>query len=261
MLIRPPVGSPLGDNPILQEIWEDGSLSVLAENDNIQELRMESGALVGSVQEVTSAPSEVEADSSPPPEASTHKDFDALPQNAKIKWLVAHFQLNESPLLQRDSHLWKEVIRVLLQFGDVISIGGYGETNLISHAITVDPGTTPIKMKHRQLNPVMEESLKQQIDRRLVMVVLRVELIEIGENPEAFLRIFSQKVMFWARKFCIKKMTQKNEMKNFMMDLGVDVNYLRFRFKVRIFNYGICDFYFYDKKSRSKRAHTCIYYK
>ena len=105
VLIRPPAGSPLGDNPILQEIREDGSLSVLAENDNIQELYMESGALVGSVQEVTSAPSEVEADSSPPPEVSTHQDFDALPQSAKIKWLVAHFQLNESLLLQRDSQV------------------------------------------------------------------------------------------------------------------------------------------------------------
>ena len=62
------------------------------------------------------------------------------------------------------SRLRKEVIRVLLQFSDVVSIGGYGETNLISHAITVNPGNTPIKMKHRPLNSVMEESLRQQID-------------------------------------------------------------------------------------------------
>ena len=132
---------------------------MLAKNDDPQELCLESEAFIGSVQEVTSTPSKVEADTSPPPEASTHKDFDALPQNAKIKCLVAHFRLNDSPLLQRDSHLRKEVIRVLLQFADIISIGGYGETNLISHAITVDPGTAPIKMKHHPLNPVMEESL------------------------------------------------------------------------------------------------------
>ena len=125
VLIQPPMGSPLGDNPILQEVQENGSLSVLAENDHPQELHLEPEALLGSVQEVTSAPSEVEADTSPPPEASTHKDFDALHQNAKIKWLVAHFHLNDSPLLQRDSHLRKEVIRVLLQFADVISIRGY----------------------------------------------------------------------------------------------------------------------------------------
>ena len=103
------------------------------------------------------------------------------PQSAKIKWLVAHFRLNSSPLLQRDSRLWKEVIRVLLQFADVISIGGYGETNLISHAITVKPGTAPIKMKHRPLNPVMEESLRQQIDRWLEQRV-----VEEADSPWSF---------------------------------------------------------------------------
>ena len=46
------------------------------------------------------------------------------------------------------------------------------------------------------------------------------------------------------RVFCAKKMTQKNVVKNFMMDSGVDVDYLRFRFKVRIFNCGLCNFYF-----------------
>ena len=43
--------------------------------------------------------------------------------------------------------------------------------------------------------------------------------------------------------------------------MGVDVDYLRFQFEVRIFNCGLCDFYFYDKKSRTKHAHMCIYYK
>ena len=57
---------------------------------------MEPEVLVGSVQEVTSTPSDVEADTSPSPEASTHKDFDALPQSEKIKWLVAYFRLNDS---------------------------------------------------------------------------------------------------------------------------------------------------------------------
>ena len=161
---------------------------MLAENDNPQELHLEPEALLGSIQEVTSAPSEVEADTSPPPKASTHKGFDALPQNAKIKWLVAHFRLNDSPLLQRDSHLRKEVIRVLLQFTDVTSIAGYGETNLISHAITVDPGTTPIKMKHRPLNPVMEESLKKQIDRWLEQ-----QVVEEADTPWSFLLLLVPK--------------------------------------------------------------------
>ena len=82
---------------------------------------------------------------------------------------------------QRDSQLRKEVIRTLLQFADVISIGGYGETNLISHAIVVEPGTAPIKMKHCPLNPVMEESLRQQIDRWLEQRV-----VEEADSPWSF---------------------------------------------------------------------------
>ena len=94
---------------------------------------------------------------------------------------MAYFRLNSSLLLQRDSRLRKEVIRVLLQFADVISIGGYGETNLISHAITVNPGTAPIKMKHRPLNPVMEESLRQQIDP-----LLEQRVVEEAHSPWSF---------------------------------------------------------------------------
>ena len=130
---------------------------------------------------MTAASSNLDPETSSPPKATTHPDFDALPQSAKIKWLVAHFSLNSSPLLQRDSRLRKEVIRVLLQFADVISIRGYGETNLISHAITVNPGTTPITMKHQPLNPVMEESLRQQIDRWLEQ-----RIVEEADSPWSF---------------------------------------------------------------------------
>ena len=94
---------------------------------------------------------------------------------------MANFRLDSSPLLQRDSRLWKEVIRVLLQFSDVVSIGGYGEMNLISLAITVNPGTTPIKMKHRPLNPVMEESLQQQIYR-----CIEQRVVEEADSPLSF---------------------------------------------------------------------------
>ena len=172
MLLQPTARSLLGDNPVLQEVWADGSLAVLVDNLECGDADLEPGALVGSVQEVTTTPTTIHADNSPPPEASTHAEFDALPQDEKIKWLVTQFRLDEAPVLQRDSHLRKEVIHTLLQFSDVISIGGYGKTNLISHPINVHPGTTPIKMKHRPLNPVMEESLRQQIDRWLEQQVV-----------------------------------------------------------------------------------------
>ena len=161
VLLQPTVRSLLGDNPILQEVQTDRSLSVLVDNLETVEQELPPEALVGSVQEVTSAPSDLDPDTSPPPAVATHEEFDVLPQNNKIKWLVKQFRLDSSPLLQRDSRLRKEVIRTLFQFADVISIGGYRETNLISHAIVVEPGTALIKMKHCPLNPVVEESLRQ----------------------------------------------------------------------------------------------------
>ena len=167
VLLQPNARSLLGDNPILQEVQADGSLSVLVDNLECEDINLEPGTLVGSVQEVTTTPAALHSDNSPSPEAATHAEFNALPQEEKIKWLVTQFRLDKAPALQRDPRLRKEVIRVLLQFSDVISIGGYGKTNLISHHIDVLPGTTPIKMKHRLLNPVMEESLRQQIDRWL----------------------------------------------------------------------------------------------
>ena len=155
VLIQPTFRSLLGDNPILQEVRADGSLSVLFDSLETAGFDLAPGTIVGSVQEVTAIPSTIDPETSPPPEATTHAEFDALPHSEKIRWLVTKFLLDASLLLQRDSRLREEVIWVLLQFADVISIGGYGETNLISHAITVNPGTTPIKMKHRPLYPVM----------------------------------------------------------------------------------------------------------
>ena len=181
VLLQPAVASLLGDNPILQEIQADGRLSVLADNLETTDAELAPDTLIGSVQEVTTMLSDIDPETSPPPEATTHAEFDGLPQNEKIKWLVANFRLDFSPLLQRDSRLRKEVIQALLQFADVISIGGYGETNLVSHAITVNTGTTPIKMKHRPLNPVMEESLRQQIDRWLEQRV-----VEEADSPWSF---------------------------------------------------------------------------
>ena len=181
VLLQPTVRSLLGDNPILQEVQSDGSLAVLIDNLEHEDVDLEPGALIGSVQEVTATPATDQTGESPPPAAATHEEFDALPQADKIKWLAAQFRLEDAPALQRDPRLRKEVLRVLLQFSDVISIGGYGKTNLITHPINVHPGTEPIKMKHRPLNPVMEESLRQQIDRWLEQRV-----VEEADSPWSF---------------------------------------------------------------------------
>ena len=178
VLLQPTARSLSGDNPVLQEVQADSSLAVLIDNLECEDVNLEPDTLLGAVQEVTPTPTTVHADNSPPPGATTHAQFDALPQDEKIKWLVTQFRLDSTPVLQRDPCLRKEVICTLLQFSDVISIGGYGKTNFISYLINVYPGTTPIKMKHRPLNLVMEESLRQQIDRWLEQRV-----VEEADSP------------------------------------------------------------------------------
>ena len=88
VLLQPTVRSLLGDNPILQEVQADGSLSVLVDNLECENVDLEPGTLVGSIQEVTATPAALHSDNSPPPEAATHAEFNALLQKEKIKWLV-----------------------------------------------------------------------------------------------------------------------------------------------------------------------------
>ena len=85
VLLQPAVVSLLGDNPILQEIQPDGSLSVLADNLETTDLELAPATLIGSVQEVTAAHSDIDLETSPSLEAMTHAEFDALLQSAKIK--------------------------------------------------------------------------------------------------------------------------------------------------------------------------------
>ena len=91
VLLQPTARSLLGDNPVLQEVQADGSLAVLVDNLECGDVDLEQDTLVGSVQEVTATPTTVHADNSPPPEATAHAKFNALPQDEKIKWLVKQF--------------------------------------------------------------------------------------------------------------------------------------------------------------------------
>ena len=102
VLLQPTARSLLGDNPILQEVRSDGSLAVLIDNLEYEDIDLEPGALVGSVQEVTATPATDQAGESPPLAAAAHEEFDALPQADKIKWLATQFRLEDAPALQRD---------------------------------------------------------------------------------------------------------------------------------------------------------------
>ena len=88
VLFQPADHSLLGDNPIIQEVQSDGTLAVLADNLETMDQELAPDTIFGSVQEVAPAPTTVDPETSPPPEATTHEAFDTLPQSSKIKWLV-----------------------------------------------------------------------------------------------------------------------------------------------------------------------------
>ena len=161
VLLRTTIRRPAEDVPTLQEPPSDTSLSVRDDNWRTAELHLAPKAVAHQL------PSTIDPEVSPSLETTMHGEFNALPQDAE----VAQPRPDSSPLLRRDSRLQKDVFRTLLRFADVVSIRGYGKANLLSHARTFSPGTTSIRhtsvrMKQRPLNPVMEESLWQQVDRR-----------------------------------------------------------------------------------------------
>ena len=136
VLLRTTTLHPAEDVPTLQEPPPDRGLSVRNDNPRTAELHLAPGAVVDRL------PS-LDPETSPSLKTTMHAESDALPQDAK----VAQSRLDSSV--------------------DMISIGSYGKTNLISPASTVDPGTTPIWMKQRPLNLVKKESLWRQVDQRV----------------------------------------------------------------------------------------------
>ena len=155
LLLRTTTRRPTEDVSTPQEPPPDKSLSVHNGNRRTAELHLAPEAIVDRLPSIGS-------ETSPSLKTTLHAESDTLPQGAT----VAQSRLDSSPMLQRDSRLQKEVIRTILRFADVISIGDYGKNNLISPASTVKPGTTPIRMKQRPLNPVQKESLWQQVDKQ-----------------------------------------------------------------------------------------------
>ena len=165
MVLYPSEESHLGSKSVLQEVQEYSSISVLFDNWEQEEVQLDPGLHVGTVHQVNSETTNLAASNTvTAPQAKDHMEFQALPRG-KDQLVSSNFCLDSSSFLQRESLLWKEVIKMLLQYIDVVLIGGYGDTNLISHSILVEPGTTPITLKHWPLNPVIEESLWKQINQ------------------------------------------------------------------------------------------------
>ena len=180
MLLRTTIRRPAEDVPTLQEPPPNKSLSVRDDNRRTAELHLAPKAVANRL------PSTIDPEASPSLKTTMHVEFNALPPDAE----VAQPWPDSSPLLQRDSRLQKEVIRTLLRFAYVISIGGYGKTNLLSHARTVHPGTTPIWMKQRPLNLVTEATSRPAVrtmgrGRRVLTVVFSARSSLKEEQPRS----------------------------------------------------------------------------
>ena len=82
----------------------------------------------------------------------------------RVAFLIEYFQLKNNPVLKDKDDL-AAAIAVLLRYWDLWAFNGnYGHTALLEHGIDVEPGTVPIYEKYRPPNPLLEESMKKQLD-------------------------------------------------------------------------------------------------
>ena len=80
-------------------------------------------------------------------------------------WLVKEFQLDESPYLRKDKVMYEQVMKLLLDYFDIMSKDDeYGKTNLVQHEIRTQD-VPPVKMKGMPINPTLQENLKEQMDK------------------------------------------------------------------------------------------------
>ena len=84
------------------------------------------------------------------------------------EWIIEKFKLRESEILKGDRKLFHKTIGLLMRFSHIISREDeYGRTELTTHHINLEPSAKPIKSRCRPINPIMETSLKEQIDHWL----------------------------------------------------------------------------------------------
>ena len=79
------------------------------------------------------------------------------------EWYVNKFKLNESPFLKKEEDR-KAAVKLLQEYHDLFSHNdNYGKTSLVTHDIHTQEGP-PIKCRHRPINPILEQNLKEQVD-------------------------------------------------------------------------------------------------
>ena len=101
-------------------------------------------------------------------------------QGRNYDWYVEKFKLRESPFLKDEGDM-RQAVELLREFGDLFSENDeYGKTDLVEHAIhTTD--APPVKSKHRPINPMLEQELREQVDHWL-----KQDVIEPSNSPWSF---------------------------------------------------------------------------
>lgn len=108
-------------------------------------------------------------------------DPETLTKKERRAWLAKEFRLHESPVLKTPDQLEK-ALDLLDNFYDIFSFdGSFGKTELLEHRIYTPNDHPPIKTKQRNINPKLEESLKEQLD-----VWVKQQVIEPSSSPWNF---------------------------------------------------------------------------
>ena len=82
----------------------------------------------------------------------------------RIAYLLKFFKLDKNEFLTDEKDLLA-TIKLLLDYFDIWAFdGNYGFTHLIEHKINLEPGTQPIHERYRPPNPLLEDSMKKQLD-------------------------------------------------------------------------------------------------
>ena len=99
----------------------------------------------------------------------------------RIAFLLRFFKLDKNEFLKGKMEM-RATLAVLLRYWDIWAFSGnYGVTDLIEHKIVLEPGTRPIHERYRPPNPLLEESMKKQIN-----LWLKHKVIEKSNSPWNF---------------------------------------------------------------------------
>ena len=101
-------------------------------------------------------------------------------EEKKTAWVKEQFRLEAAPALKTEEDR-NEVARLLVKYFDVISVRGeYGLTKLMQHEIHTED-VTPIRCRHRPINPALEPDLQKQLQKWQ-----KHDVIEESKSPWSF---------------------------------------------------------------------------